>query len=291
MIQGFLTGITSYRFTEARFHVANTGVAVFTDPPSRISQRFSFDQIEHFIDIIVSPHVCTDMPFGENRLKLFDGTILFVPNTIRNMAPSRIINQCHTFCEENVPGFSPFKSSSLSKILEICKASSRKSLQWLNYFAADGGEAFDSLTTMVENLNLSSDLTKRLCDNLKRSRQYLKSDFKTHISKCSSIADHCATCELSDIKNSDGREVCDYLHDAYCVDCEMLASTLSDIESLIKEQSDNKEVTERFLTVFHNYTDSIHNWNCHLLRSVNQDMAREYLLNSLPDDGVFIYLD
>ena len=68
------------------------------DPPTKISQRFSFAQLEHFIDFIVSPHICTDIPFGENRLKLSDGTILFVPNTIRNMPLSRIINQYTAFC-------------------------------------------------------------------------------------------------------------------------------------------------------------------------------------------------
>ena len=224
MIQDFIRGLTPYRFTEARFYAADTGVGVIGDPPSQISQRFSIEQLEHFIDFIVSPHICTDIPFGENCLKLSDGTILFVPNTIRNMAPSRIINQYTAFCEENVPGFSPLQSRSVFKILEICKASCRRSLQGLNYFAVDGGEAFDSLSKIVQDLNLSSALTKRLCDNLKRGRQYLKSDFKAHISKSSHVADHCATYALSDIKNSNCRELCDHLHDAYCIDCEMLSN-------------------------------------------------------------------
>ncbi|CAF4910721.1 unnamed protein product, partial [Rotaria sp. Silwood2] len=39
--------------------------------------------------------------------------------------------------------FEPLSESSLFTILEICKASTRKSLQRVNYFAAEGGEAFD----------------------------------------------------------------------------------------------------------------------------------------------------
>ena len=48
---------------------------------------------------------------------------------------------------------------------------------------------------------------------------------------------------------------------------------------------------ERSLIVFQNYKNSINNWKSHLLRSVNQNMAREYHLSSLSDDSVFIYLD
>ncbi|CAF4151188.1 unnamed protein product [Rotaria magnacalcarata] len=206
------------------------------------------------------------------------------------MAPSRIINQYTAFCEEYAPGFSRLQPRSLFKILEICKTSYRKSLQGLNYFAADGDEAFDFLSKIVQDLNLNSNLAKRLRDNLKRGRQYMKSDFKTQISKSNSVADHRAMYALSDTKNSNCREICDHLHDAYCIEFEMLSSTLNEIEKYIKEQSNDEEVTERSLTIFYKYKESINNWKCHLLRSVNQDIAREHCLNFLPDDGIFIYL-
>ena len=229
MIQEFITGITHYRFMEARFYAADIGVGVSVGLNPRISQHFSFEQVEHFVDFIVSSHICTDMLFGENRLKLSDGTTLYAPNTVRNLAPSRIINQYNAFCEENAPNFVPLQTGSLFKILEISKASYRKCLQELNYFAADGGEAFDRLSEIVKHLNLSNNVTKRLCDNLKRSRNYLKSDFKTHVLKSSSIANHCATYALSDLRNSSCREICDHSHDAYCINCETLAQTLNDI--------------------------------------------------------------
>ena len=119
----------------------------------------------------------------------------------------------------------------------------------------------------------------------------MKSDFKTHVLKSSSIADHCATYALSDMRNSSCSEICDHSHDAYCINCETLAQTLNDIEKYIKDNSQNTEITERSSVVFRNYRDSINSWKFHLLRSVNQDMAREHLLSFLPDDTVFIYLD
>ena len=45
------------------------------------------------------------------------------------------------------------------------------------------------------------------------SRNYLKLDYRTHISKNSRIADHCSTFGLSDAKNSAWREKCDHQHD------------------------------------------------------------------------------
>ena len=222
MTQEFRTGITHYRFTEAQFYAANIGVQVSVGLNPPISQRFSFEQVEHFIDFIVSSHICADMSFIEDRLKLSGETILYVSNTIRNLAPSRIINQYSAFCKENAPNFVPLQSGSLLKILEISKASYRKCLQGLNYFAACGGESFDRLSEMVKNLNLNSSVAKRRSDNLKRCRNYLKSDFKTHVLESSSIADHCATYALHDMRNSSCREICAHSHDAYCIGYETL---------------------------------------------------------------------
>ena len=156
---------------------------------------------------------------------------------IRNLAPSRIISQYNVFCEENAPDFLPLQTGLVLKILKICKTFYHKCLQGLNYFAADGGEAFDRLCEMVKNLNSSNDVTKRLCNNLKKSRNYLKSDFKTYVLKTSRIADHCATYALSDMRNSSCREICDHSHDTYCINCETFTRTLNDIEKYIKENS------------------------------------------------------
>jgi len=53
----------------------------------------------------------------------------------------------------------------------------------------------------------------RLKQALHDARNYLKLDYRTHVSKSSKIADHCSTFGLSDAQNSAWREKCDHEHD------------------------------------------------------------------------------
>ena len=60
----------------------------------------------------------------------------------------------------------------------------RKSLQGLDYFAAEGARAFDDLASIVENISLLRDdgaeWAARIKDTLKAGKFYLKSDYKVH---------------------------------------------------------------------------------------------------------------
>ena len=99
------------------------------------------------------------------------------------MIRTRIIQQYYIFCEENSLDFRPLGRSSLYSLLDVCKASTRKSSLGINYFAADAGEAFDSIEKLINELCF--DISKHHCllENLKRGRQYLKSDYKVLVSK------------------------------------------------------------------------------------------------------------
>ncbi|CAF0765842.1 unnamed protein product [Didymodactylos carnosus] len=234
LIQSFLPGLTLYRFTSARMYGLRFGAGALIESSSNVIHRFDNEQLSHFIDFIVSEHVCTDMPFGEKILKLSNGIELYVPETIRNMIPSRIVEQYYQYCCELFPGFQTLGPSSLYKILNVCQASTRKSLQGLNYFAADGSEAFDSLIRTIQELTVSIDEQQRLIKNFKRDRQYLKSDFKVHVSKSSTIGDHCVTYAVSDKSTKEFRQLCDHKHDDICIDCANLSNTLVNIEQYSK---------------------------------------------------------
>ncbi|CAF3954433.1 unnamed protein product, partial [Rotaria sp. Silwood1] len=71
------------------------------------------------------------------------------------------------------PDFEPLGKSSLFTILQICKASTRKSLQGINYYAAEAGEAFDGIRKMVEDKIALCSYSARLIENLKRAQFYL----------------------------------------------------------------------------------------------------------------------
>ena len=207
LIQSFLPGLTIGRFTAARKHAAEFGHAAQIDQSSAGLQRFGYDQVEHFIEFITSEHVCTELPLGERCLKQSNGDELFVPNIIRNMIPTRIIQQYYIFCEENSPCFCLLGRSSLYSLLDVCKASTRKSLQGINYFAVDAGDAFDSIEKLIDKLHFDITKHRRLLENLKRGRQYLKSDYKVHVPKLSTVGDHYATFALSDKSDKDFRQL------------------------------------------------------------------------------------
>ena len=291
LMQLFIPGLTEYRFFAARLHAAKYGLGSKIETATNVVQRFDDGQIAHFIDFIVSPQVCTDLPFGEKILKLSSGIELFVPNTIRNMGSARIVDQYHSFCKEMCLNFDPLGRSSLFTILENCKASTRTSLQGVNYFAAEAGEAFDSIRKMIEERVTPNVDRDQLIENLKRARFYLKSDYKVHVKRSSRTADHCCVYALSDPKKGDFAQQCDHQHDESCIECSNLTNTLDKIEQLMKEIEKDQELLNRVLTKFWNYRQSIEAWKSHLLRSINQDLCRENLLENLSDDEIYLNLD
>ncbi len=121
------------------------------------------------------------MPFGEKTLKLSSGSEIKLPNVIRTSIPEQIIKQCQSYCAEI--GFSsPFSHSSLSRILNVCAASTRKSLQDLDYSSAEGAKAFDDLVEVADKLgdNYENGLSwsKEVISKLKLAKRYFKEDYK-----------------------------------------------------------------------------------------------------------------
>ncbi len=117
-------------------------------------ERYTEDQLAHFIAFIQSPHITTDMPFGERKLKLSNGDQVVVPDVIRNIIPSRIVSQYLAYCKETIDenDFKPLATSSLFAILQNCTASTRKSLAGLDNFSSDGATAFDQLRKLCDEM-------------------------------------------------------------------------------------------------------------------------------------------
>ena len=72
--------------------------------------------------------------------------------------------------------------STLCRILNVCSATVRKSLQGIDYVAAEGAKAFDNLQDVVEKLGdiHGKGLTwaKDQNEKLKNAKRYLKTDYK-----------------------------------------------------------------------------------------------------------------
>ena len=98
---------------------------------------------------------------------------------IRTMIPKRIVRQYSQYCAET--NFHPFSERTMLRILSECSASVRKSLQGLDYYAAEGTRAFDELLSLVHKMceyTTDMDWETRTSDALKASKLYLKGDFK-----------------------------------------------------------------------------------------------------------------
>ncbi len=178
-ISSFISGLSRYRFTIANLHRLQHGRgAPLTHQPSpriRVDPR----QLDHFLSFITSPHLVQDLPFGQKTLKLSSGQLIEIPNIIRTMIPQRIARQYTQYCNEM--GFKPFSERTMLRVLSECKASVRKSLQGLDYFAADGARAFEDLENLVRQLGelgLGNEWQVQHVELLKAAKLYLKGDFK-----------------------------------------------------------------------------------------------------------------
>ena len=139
-------------------------------------------QIEHFISYICSPHVIQDLPFGERTITLSTQETIKIPNVIRMAIPERLVKQYQAYCEES--GFASLSRSTLLRILSICSASTRKSLQGLDYVSSTGAQAFEELLDVVErigDLGKGMDWAKDVQNRLRAGKRYLKGDFKVCI--------------------------------------------------------------------------------------------------------------
>ena len=146
----FIPGLTKYRFTEAKRHCLTygRGAPVLSVRAPRTDVTFS--QIEHFIAFITSWQIVQDLPFGERSITLSSKETIKIPNVIRMMIPERVVKQYLAYCNES--GFKPLSRSTLLRILDVCPASTRKSLQGLDYISSAGPQAFEDLIDIVERI-------------------------------------------------------------------------------------------------------------------------------------------
>ena len=177
----FIPGLTQYRVTEARKHKTLYGRGTQVPLIRQTRLRVNLCQLEDFINYITSSYVVQDLPFGEKKLQLESGEVIRIPNVIRVSISERIIDQYLQYAKETEK--QTLSRSTLRRVLSVCSASTRKSLQGLDYFAADGGKAFDDLVRIVNTLeecgmapNRAGDFKRRLLSG----KQYSKSDYKVN---------------------------------------------------------------------------------------------------------------
>ena len=95
------------------------------------------------------------------------------------LIPASIVKHYLAYAEES--NFTPLSRRTLLNILSLCSASTRKSLQGLDYISAAGAHAFHDLTDVVKCLGdhqMGMTWAKEQRERLMSAKRFLKSDYK-----------------------------------------------------------------------------------------------------------------
>ena len=184
--------ITEWQVQKAKEHAKKTGPAIPVEKLKRHRVRVDMKKVDHFLDYVNRPYFYQDVAFGTHSLELESGEILTMPNVVCTVTRSTMIALYMGLCRDEE--FEPLSRSALYRILEVRKSSQRKSLQGLDNTAADGAAAFDTLETVVgqlEKFGVSTKWIKSTKTALRESKRYLKTQYKDNCREDSSCADHC----------------------------------------------------------------------------------------------------
>lgn len=318
-VKEFIPGITDFRIKAARRHKAEYGRGAIVPQTLSPKIRIKDSQLDHFLTFITSSHIIQDLPFGQRFMELSNGNILQTPNVIRAMVPQRIIDQYIQYCKEE--NHVHFSVSTMRRILAACPASVRKSLQGLDYVAAEGAKAFDDLVLVLQRLSdydcLQKQELKEIELALKRGKQYLKGDFKVclnnydhlaifitnillchaftqvHVSDSSNCADHCIKHALSDANEGCFKDDdCDHTHQERCGSCDELKSATQSVgNKLLNSTVLSIDDQDELLYIIRQAREAIDAWKAHQLRSIQQDKARVEILERLDETSVFLTND
>ncbi|CAB3977712.1 Retrovirus-related Pol poly [Paramuricea clavata] len=285
--------ITEWQVRKAKEHAKKTGPGIPVENLKRHRVRVDMEKVDHFLDFINRPYFYQDVAFGTRNLELESGEILTMPNVVRIVTRSTMIALYISLCKDEE--FEALSRSTLYRILEVRKSSQRKSLQGLDNTAADGAAAFDTLETVlgqIKKFGVSTKWIKSTKTALRESKRYLKTQYKDNCREDSSCADHCHVFALSDEKDKDFQKSCHDYHNTICDKCEKLKNVFEEIENKCNEtvQSDT-EIREDLLYDINNSKTSIENWKAHILRSENQDRAKQDVLKSVNSNTILILLD
>ncbi len=111
------------------------------------------------------------------------------------------------------------------------------------------------------------------------------------MSSASTVADHCRAYALSDPVDPDFKKTCDHQHTSRCDRCEIFPIVVSEIRSVFKEVTCFVEEREEIEYIMEQSVKNIENWKAHLLRSINQDLAKHDILDDIDDQSVLLVSD
>ena len=293
-LREMIPGLSKWHIDQPRRHAVEEGPGqpVVSVPIKRT--RLNPVKTNHFVNFIASANFIQDVAYGTRELKLDSGEKITIANVIRMMVPSRIIKQYISYCQETE--FKPASERTLYRIIDLCTASKQKLLQGLDDFLKEGVEAFElheCVIIVLEEGGATSIWGKEAKTILKEAKRYLKTDFKSHVGPEERCVDHCTGFSLSDPHNDTFAQHCDHTHDMSCPSCSQLDELSSNVMGMINSPEltlTDEQQSQVTFDVTH-ALEAIANWKAHMLRTVNQEQAKEETLGVLNDQSVLVIMD
>ena len=112
-----MPGLTKFRIDKARRHAFQNNPGELIQPPTFTRLRLDPTSVDHFLDFISSPSFLQDVAYGTEMLKLSNGEKIDIPNVVRTVISSRLIQLYQTYCLEIC--FKPLGRSTLFNILKV----------------------------------------------------------------------------------------------------------------------------------------------------------------------------
>ena len=95
------------------------------EPPQIKRSKLHPAKVDHFLDFVSSPAFLQDVAHGTKKLRLYDGDLLEIPNVVRTVIASRLVQLYTSYCSET--GFEPLDRSTLFNILQVSNFENSKS--------------------------------------------------------------------------------------------------------------------------------------------------------------------
>lgn len=289
-------GISHYTFTKARALVR--WYVHVKSPPPKPPKLKTVDRakVEFFITYVIDNS--TPKPWGSKLRKLSCGQKIELPPFLSVIRPKKIITEFLSYADQSLNSKDRenlvFKAhSTYYAILKKLPIEYRKAATGLDYKTNKGLEAFDTLQTVLCELNemevIDSDTLDKMKFDLNESKRYLRGDYKYHVATTSTVADHDIQFALSDPSDKRLQVPVSENHDNYCQRCELIKLIGKAIRNAVNdaeiEPPRKKELM--ILDVDSALTD-IEEMKHHRMRSVHQNSAKTKVLQDLGPTQAFI---
>ena len=142
-------------------------------------------------------------------------------------------------------------------------------------------------------------MEKQWCLDVRRklrdAKRNLKTDFRVHCQPHDfTCADHCRHFALSDPVEADFQQPCSHEHVFSCDDCQGMKNVLQEVRLGIEGSSwtpYSSEQREDLLYDFDRTKSDILLWKVHIIRSINQEEAKQDAITLADDTSAIVIMD